>query len=94
MRAVLFTEAFAVTVEDVPDPEISQPTDAIVRVSATCVCGSDLWDYRGQTRRRPGARIGHEFVGVVGEIGSEVRGIAVGDLVIPPFMYSDGTCPH
>jgi threonine dehydrogenase-like Zn-dependent dehydrogenase len=94
MRALVFNDAYSVTLQDVPDPEITQSTDAIVRVVATCVCGSDLWYYRGETRRRVGTRIGHEFIGVVEEIGTDVGGVAVGDFVISPFTYSDGTCVH
>ncbi|MCS5734146.1 zinc-dependent alcohol dehydrogenase family protein [Herbiconiux daphne] len=94
MRALVFNDAYSVSMEDVPDPEIQVATDAIVRVVATCVCGSDLWYYRGDTPRRPGSRIGHEFVGVVEAIGTDVGTLRVGDFVIAPFMYSDGTCPH
>ncbi|SDZ52154.1 zinc-dependent alcohol dehydrogenase family protein [Herbiconiux ginsengi] len=94
MRALVFNAAFDVTVEEVPDPEIQASTDAVVRVVATCVCGSDLWYYRGVSDRRPGSRIGHEFVGVVEAVGTDVGTVAVGDFVIAPFMYSDGTCPH
>ncbi|MCS5719125.1 zinc-dependent alcohol dehydrogenase family protein [Herbiconiux sp. CPCC 205763] len=94
MRAVVFNAAFDVSVEEVPDPEIVASTDAIVRVVATCICGSDLWYYRGVTDRRPGSRIGHEFIGIVEAVGTDVGAVAVGDFVIAPFMYSDGTCPH
>ena len=61
-----------IRVEDVPDPQIRRPTDAVVRVVAACVCGSDLWPYRGVTETTEPHRIGHEFVGVVEEVGSEV----------------------
>jgi threonine dehydrogenase-like Zn-dependent dehydrogenase len=94
MRALVFNDAYSVAIEDVPDPEIAAASDAIVRVVATCVCGSDLWYYRGESPRRPGSRIGHEFVGVVEAIGTDVGRIAVGDFVIAPFSYSDGTCVH
>ncbi|ARJ05660.1 IMP dehydrogenase [Cnuibacter physcomitrellae] len=94
MRAVVFNGVHDVSVEEVPDPEIHLPTDAIVRVLATCVCGSDLWYYRGESERKPGSRIGHEFVGVVEEVGSAVSTVAVGDVVIAPFAFSDGTCPN
>jgi threonine dehydrogenase-like Zn-dependent dehydrogenase len=94
MRALLFNDAYSVSLEDVPDPEIVDSTDAVVRVVATCVCGSDLWYYRGETDRKPGSRIGHEFIGVVEAIGTDVGTIAVGDFVISPFTYSDGTCVH
>ena len=72
---------------------IAAPTDAVVRVVLGCVCGSDLWYYRGESPHDLGA-IGHEFIGVVEEVGAEVRGITVGDLVIAPFIYCDGTCAN
>jgi threonine dehydrogenase-like Zn-dependent dehydrogenase len=93
MRAALFVEPHTITVGDRPDPVIAAPTDAIVRVVLACVCGSDLWYYRGETLIPPGP-IGHEFIGIVEEIGSDVRTVAKGDFVIAPFAYSDGTCPH
>lgn len=83
-----------VTVEEVPDPQIMLPTDAIVRVSASCVCGSDLWPYRGINEVKEPRRIGHEFVGVVEEVGSHVSRVRAGDFVIAPFTYCDNTCPH
>ena len=93
MRAAIFHEPRSITVGDRPDPAIDHPTDAIVRVVLACVCGSDLWYYRGDSPFAPGP-IGHEFVGVVEDVGADVRAIARGDLVIAPFAYSDGTCPH
>lgn len=92
MRAAIFTAPGQIDVAEVPDPGIVEPTDAIVRVEAAGVCGSDLWTYRGQSSAAPGSRIGHEFVGTVEEVGSQVSGLAVGDWVIAPFRYSDGTC--
>ncbi len=83
-----------IRVETVPDPSILRPTDAIVRTAATCVCGSDLWPYRGVTEVDRPRRIGHEFVGFVEEVGSEVRSVRAGDFVIAPFAISDGTCVH
>ena len=76
-----------------PDPTIQQPTDAIVRVVLACVCGSDLWYWRGVSSHSVGS-IGHEFIGTVEAVGAEVEGIAVGDLVIAPFIFSDMSCPH
>ena len=76
-----------------PDPTIQQPTDAIVRVVLACVCGSDLWYWRGVSSHAVGS-IGHEFIGTVEAVGAEVEGIAVGDLVIAPFIFSDMFCPH
>ena len=93
MRAAIFNEPRSVTVGDRPDPTIAEPTDAIVRVVLACVCGSDLWYYRGDSEFVPGP-IGHEFVGVVEDVGSDVQRIGRGDFVIAPFAYSDGTCPH
>jgi len=93
MRAAVFNEPRSIGVAERPDPVIAEPTDAVVGVVLACVCGSDLWYYRGDSPFEPGP-IGHEFVGVVEDVGAEVRGIAKGDLVIAPFAYSDGTCPH
>jgi threonine dehydrogenase-like Zn-dependent dehydrogenase len=93
MRAALFKEPRSIEVADRPDPVIKEPTDAIVRVVLACVCGSDLWYYRGETPFDPGP-IGHEFIGVVEDTGAEVRDIKKGDFVIAPFAFSDGTCPH
>jgi threonine dehydrogenase-like Zn-dependent dehydrogenase len=93
MRAALFNGPRSITVGDRRDPSIAEPTDAIVRVVLACVCGSDLWYYRGESPFEPGP-IGHEFVGVVEEVGSSVSAVKKGDFVIVPFAYSDGTCPH
>jgi threonine dehydrogenase-like Zn-dependent dehydrogenase len=93
MRAAIFNEPRSVTVGERPDAAIAEPTDAVVRVVLACVCGSDLWYYRGDSPFDPGP-IGHEFVGVVEDVGADVRTIAAGDFVIAPFAYSDGTCPH
>src|SRR3954462_15404938 len=93
MRAALFVGPHHIDVGDRPDAAIAEPTDAVVRVVLACVCGSDLWYYRGDSPFEPGP-IGHEFVGVVEDVGSDVRNIAEGDFVIAPFAFSDGTCPH
>jgi threonine dehydrogenase-like Zn-dependent dehydrogenase len=93
MRAALFNAPGAIEVGDRPDAIIAEPTDAVVRVALACVCGSDLWYYRGESEFEPGP-IGHEFVGIVEDVGAEVRNIAKGDFVISPFAFSDGTCPH
>jgi threonine dehydrogenase-like Zn-dependent dehydrogenase len=93
MRAAVFNGPRSISVAERPDPVIAEPTDAVVRVVLACVCGSDLWYYRGESPFAPGP-IGHEFVGVVEDVGAEVHDIAKGDLVIAPFAYSDGTCPH
>jgi threonine dehydrogenase-like Zn-dependent dehydrogenase len=93
MRAAIFQGPKDVTVGERPDPVIQEPTDAVVRVVLACVCGSDLWYYRGESDHAVGS-IGHEFIGVVEDIGSAVTGIARGNLVVAPFIYSDMSCPH
>jgi threonine dehydrogenase-like Zn-dependent dehydrogenase len=77
---------------EVDDPRIERPTDAVVRVVASCICGSDLWPYRGVQPTKHTHPIGHEFVGVVTEVGPEVSAIRPGQFVIAPFAVSDGTC--
>jgi len=94
MRATVIHAPHDIRVEEVPDPAIRRPTDAVVRVLKACICGSDLWAYRGEAARQPGQRIGHEFLGVVEETGAGVDGFAVGDLVVAPFVWSDGTCAY
>jgi threonine dehydrogenase-like Zn-dependent dehydrogenase len=81
-----------VRVENVPDPTIKEPTDALVRVLQSCICGSDLWPYASLPASDHGQRMGHEFLGVVEDTGSEVPGLKRGDVVIAPFVWSDGTC--
>jgi threonine dehydrogenase-like Zn-dependent dehydrogenase len=93
MRAAIFGGPHAIEVGDRPDPVVVAPTDAVVRVVLTCVCGSDLWYYRGLSSHAPGP-IGHEFVGVVEQVGAEVHAVALGAFVVAPFKYSDGTCPN
>ena len=92
MRATLIYGAGDVRVGEVPDPTIQQPTDALVRVVRACICGSDLWPYGSKPAGEHGDRIGHEFLGVIEEVGSEVSGFQRGDLVLAPFVWSDGTC--
>jgi threonine dehydrogenase-like Zn-dependent dehydrogenase len=94
MKATILNAPRDIRVEDVPDPTLVKPTDALVRVTAACVCGSDLWPYRGINDVTEPTRIGHEFVGIVEEVGAEVRSVRPGDFVVAPFMYSDNTCPH
>jgi len=93
MRAAIFNEPRSITPGDRPDPSLAEPTDAIVRVVLACVCGSDLWYYRGDSPFHPGP-IGHEFIGVVEDTGSMVSSVNKGDLAIAPFAFSDGTCPN
>ncbi|MFF3176991.1 zinc-dependent alcohol dehydrogenase family protein [Streptomyces sp. NPDC057900] len=94
MRATVIHAPHDIRVQEVPDPAIQQPTDVVLRVLRACICGSDLWAYRGESARKPGQRIGHEFLGIVEEAGSGVNGFAVGDLVVAPFVWSDGTCAY
>jgi threonine dehydrogenase-like Zn-dependent dehydrogenase len=81
-----------VRVETVPDPVLREPTDALVRVVASCICGSDLWPYGFRPATGHGDRIGHEFLGVVEEVGRDMSGLATGDLVVAPFVWADNTC--
>ncbi|WP_372789937.1 zinc-dependent alcohol dehydrogenase family protein [Paraconexibacter sp.] len=94
MRATLLYGAGDVRVEDVPDATISAPSDALVRVTRSCICGSDLWPYKSKDPDAPGQRMGHEFIGVVEDIGSEVTTVRKGDVVVAPFVFSDGTCAY
>src|SRR3954447_3082488 len=92
MRATLMYGAGDVRVEDVPDASIVEPTDAIIRVTSACVCGSDLWPYADLERTDTGRPMGHEAIGLVEDVGADVRTIKRGDLVVMPFAFSDGTC--
>ncbi len=92
MRATVLHAPGDIRLDTLPDPDLVDGTDAIVRTVAACVCGSDLWPYRGTPAPRSPKQIGHEFVGVVERVGSDVSGVAVGDFVIAPFLYSDNTC--
>ncbi|MDQ3644679.1 MAG: zinc-dependent alcohol dehydrogenase family protein [Actinomycetota bacterium] len=92
MKATVMYEAGDVRVEEVADAGLVDPTDALVRVTHSCICGSDLWPYRSMPAVDGGRRMGHEFVGVVEDVGAEVTTVASGDLVIAPFVWSDGSC--
>ncbi|GAA5233516.1 zinc-dependent alcohol dehydrogenase family protein [Verticiella sediminum] len=93
MQATMLYGPRDIRFEDRPDPQILKPTDAIVRIAAACVCGSDLWPYRGiQTITEP-MPMGHEYCGVVEEVGSEVRHVKPGQFVIGSFFASDNACP-
>lgn len=94
MKATVLHGPGDIRLESVDDAAIAHPTDAVVRVVAACVCGSDLWPYRGISAIDEPRRMGHEFVGVVEEIGADVRTVRTGQFVIAPFATSDGTCPH
>ncbi|MGD8605193.1 MAG: zinc-dependent alcohol dehydrogenase family protein [Anaerolineales bacterium] len=93
MKSAIFKEKGRIVLEDRPEPAVKEPTDAIVRVVLACVCGSDLWFYRGISDHQQGP-IGHEFIGFVEEVGPQVKTVKAGDFVISPFAYSDGVCPH
>ncbi len=93
MRGAVIHGTRDIRMEDLPDPVITEPTDAIVRTVAACVCGSDLWRYRGVTEVKKPVPIGHEYVGIVEAIGDEVSSVFVGDFVVGGFLYSDNTCP-
>src|SRR4051794_8569347 len=92
MRGAVLHAPGDVRVEQRPDPRIEKPTDAIIRLSATCVCGSDLWPYRGIERVDGPSPMGHEYVGIVEEIGSDVTTVKPGQFVIGSFFASDNTC--
>ncbi|WP_426512854.1 alcohol dehydrogenase catalytic domain-containing protein [Dactylosporangium sp. McL0621] len=92
MRATIMYGAGDVRVENVPDSVVKLPTDALVRVTASCICGSDLWPYASRSAHDTPARMGHEFVGVVEAVGADVTTVRPGDLVVAPFAISDGTC--
>src|SRR4028119_90297 len=92
MRATVMFEAGDVRIEDVPDSSIVEPTDALIRVTRARICGSDLHPYHQMERSETGTRMGHEAIGVIEDVGDDVRTLNVGDLVVMPFAYSDGTC--
>ncbi len=94
MRATTIHAPGDIRFEEVPDPVIEEPTDAIVKVVAGCICGSDLWPYRGHNDIDAGSTIGHECVGVIEEVGSAVTAFRPGDFVIVPFCHCDNTCAH
>lgn len=80
--------------EDVAEPQILKPTDAIIKLSATCICGSDLWPYRGLQPQDGPQNMGHEYCGVVVEVGADVKTVRPGQFVVGSFCLSDNTCPH
>jgi len=92
MRATVMHGAGDVRIETVPDASLIEPTDAVVVVTRAAICGSDLWPYKTMELSEIGRRMGHEFIGVVGAVGADVRTVKVGDLVLAPFVWSDGTC--
>lgn len=92
MRAVVYKKPFEVSVENVEDPKMDHPNDVIVRVTSTCICGSDLHMYEGRTAAEPGIIFGHENMGVIEEVGSAVKNLSVGDRVVMPFNVACGFC--
>jgi threonine dehydrogenase-like Zn-dependent dehydrogenase len=92
MRATVMYGAGDVRVESVPDARLVEPTDALVTVTRAAICGSDLWPYKSMEPSETGRRMGHEFIGVLEDVGADVRTMKAGDLVISPFVWSDGTC--
>ena len=94
MKAVVWRGTGDIRVEEVPDPKLENPTDAIVRITHSCICGSDLWPYKNREATPEGGRIGHEFIGVVEEVGSDISRLKEGDVVVAPFFYADGTCEY
>jgi threonine dehydrogenase-like Zn-dependent dehydrogenase len=92
MRATVMYKAGDVRVETVPDAHIVEPTDALLRVTRACICGSDLWPYNLMEPVERGRPMGHEAIGVVEAVGADVRTLEAGDVVVMPFAYSDGTC--
>ncbi|GAA0909241.1 zinc-dependent alcohol dehydrogenase family protein [Virgisporangium aurantiacum] len=92
MRAAVMTAPGEVRVEDRPEPKIIEPTDAIVRLAATCICGSDLWPYRGIEKIDGPRPMGHEYAGIVEAVGADVRTVRPGQFVVGSFFASDNTC--
>jgi threonine dehydrogenase-like Zn-dependent dehydrogenase len=92
MRATVMFGAGDVRIENVPDARLVERSDALVRVTRASICGSDLWPYKTMEHSDTGRAMGHEAIGVVDEVGADVRTLNVGDLVVMPFAYSDGTC--
>src|SRR5213080_2210043 len=92
MRATVMYGAGDVRIENVPDPSIIEPTDAILRVVRASICGSDLWPYTSMAPSETGQSMGHEAIGLVEDTGTDVRTVERGDVVVMPFAISDGTC--
>jgi len=92
MRATIMHKAGDVRIENVPDPGIQEPTDALIRITRACICGSDLWPYNDLEPTPDGLPMGHEAIGIVDDVGSAVAALKPGQLVVMPFAFSDGTC--
>src|SRR5690625_5913325 len=94
MKAVVYKGPFEVAVEEVDDPKIQDPTDVIVRITSTAICGSDLHMYEGRTDAEPGITFGHENMGIVEEVGEGVHVVKKGDRVVMPFNVACGFCDN
>jgi threonine dehydrogenase-like Zn-dependent dehydrogenase len=94
MRGTVLYGTKDIRFEEVSEPKIEKPTDAIIRIAATCVCGSDLWPYRGIQKIAGPTPMGHEYCGVVEEVGNAVKTVKPGQFVIGSFFASDNSCPH
>lgn len=94
MLATVLHKPGDIRCEEVADPKILHPTDAIIKLSASCICGSDLWPYRGLQPVDGPMHMGHEYCGIVVEVGAEVRNVRPGQFVVGSFCLSDNTCPH
>src|SRR5947199_3325753 len=92
MRATVMFGVGDVRIETVPDAHLIEPTDALVAVTRAAICGSDLWPYKTMEHSDTGRRMGHEFIGVVEAVGTDVQTVKAGDVVVSPFLWSDGTC--
>jgi threonine dehydrogenase-like Zn-dependent dehydrogenase len=92
VRATVMYGPGDVRIENVPDARLIEATDVLVTVTRGAICGSDLWPYKSMELSKTGRRMGHEFIGVVEAVGADVRTLNVGDLVVAPFVWSDGTC--
>ena len=93
MKAAIFVEPGKMTVEEVPKAALQQDDDIVIRMVRTCVCGSDLWFFRGLSGQAAHSQVGHEAIGVVEETGAAVESVKPGDFVVVPFPYSCGKCP-
>ena len=94
MRAVVYKGPFSVAVENVPDPALQHPNDVIVKITSSCICGSDLHMYEGRTAAEPGIVFGHENMGLIQEVGPAVKTLKVGDRVVMPFNVACGFCKN
>ena len=93
MKATVFMEPGKVEVQEIEKPTLKKPTDAVIKVLRACVCGSDLWFFRGISEHEHGSAVGHEAIGIVEEVGSDVHNVSVEDFVIVPFTHGCGHCP-